>query len=97
MVVRGTETSKNVFEIHENKGDSERVKYDVTVFVIFTSHCLCFQLIPNSMDVRYEEDIIWSGKKVEGLTLMNMRNFHPSTSQHLVRRLDIFLYNLVCS
>jgi len=41
------------------------------------------------MDVRYEEDIIWNGKMVEGLTPMNMRNFQTDTSQHLVRRLDI--------
>ena len=34
MFVRGTETSKNVFEICEDKGEFERGKYDVTVFVI---------------------------------------------------------------
>jgi len=34
VFVRGTETSKNVFEIREDKGEFERWKYDVTVCVI---------------------------------------------------------------
>lgn len=34
VFVRGTESSKNVFEIREDKGEFERGKYDVTVLVI---------------------------------------------------------------
>jgi len=39
VFVRGTETSKNVFEKYEDKGEFERGKYDVTGLSFFTSHC----------------------------------------------------------
>jgi len=43
VFVRGTETSKNVFEIREDKAEFERGKYDVTVCVI-----LYFTLLASS-------------------------------------------------
>jgi hypothetical protein len=89
LVIRSTVPSKNMFQMCKDKDESERGNCDVTVLSFLISHCLCLQLTPSSMDVRYEEGIIWSEKMAEGLTLMNMRNFHPVTSQHLARRLDI--------
>jgi hypothetical protein len=42
VVVRGTETNKNVFEVCEDKGDSERGKYYVTVYVFLNFTLLVF-------------------------------------------------------
>jgi len=35
VFARGTETSKNVFEIHEEKGEFDRGKYDVTCVILY--------------------------------------------------------------